>query len=294
TEFCAWESTTTQASQKKMLIETFDYLETDPDIFRYAWFKERGAGGGYPYYQLLDMFTPGKLTELGEIFTYMSYYDDNYYFPVDVQIPAEQYIRMNRGYINMEKTTDTDGHINLCGMNTQSWLDYNVNIPEDGEYNVYFRISNEYAPDDYSILQMSVNGTVVGDITFNNPGKDIWFTQSCKVNFQQGQQKIRLKFTKGGLRINWWEISQNDIDAAPEIEVNNINVYPNPVKDLLHIQTFDNDVNVTLCDIFGKTVFSGKLINGVIDITSLSVGMYILNIENSNKEIKVQKIIKED
>ena len=291
TEFCAYESTTTLASQKKLLIETLDYLETDPDIYRYAWFKERGTG--WPYYSLLRGYD-GELTELGEIFTYMSYYDDDYYFPVDVKIPAEQYFRMNTGKVSMEKTTDVNGHINLCGMGTLSWVDYNVDIPETGEYNVFFRTSNEYAPPDYSILQMSVNETAAGSITFNNAGAGVWETQKCKVNFQQGQQKVRLAFTKGGLRINWWGITKNEeLTAVPNVETDGgLNIYPNPVKDILHLQT--PNAKATLYDICGKCVYSGRPANSTIDMTALSSGMYILSVENNNGELKVQKILKED
>lgn len=54
TEFCAWDPNTTAASQQRFLFETIDYLETDPSVYRYAWFKERGWSGGHPYMQLLD------------------------------------------------------------------------------------------------------------------------------------------------------------------------------------------------------------------------------------------------
>ncbi len=292
TEFCAFETSTSADSQKRFMIEALDYLETDPDIYRYAWFKERGYGGRHPYNQLLDERTPGVLKELGEVFVHMSSYDDNFYFNTDVQIPAEHYIRMNK--INMEKTTDESGHVNLNGMNTQSWIDYNVDIPEDGEYNIFFRISAEY-PDD-SEVYVRVGDNEIASILLEKKGVNVWNTQSVKGTFVAGKQKIRIGFKRGGLRINWWAISKSE-DAPTKIETvaadNDVLVYPNPVKDLLNLQIPGNSNEVSLYDIYGKCVYSSKNVNQ-IDMNTYTRGMYILDIRFENGGRKIEKIIKEN
>lgn len=292
TEFCAWENATTAKSQKQLLVDAFDYLETDPDIIRYAWFKERGAGGGHPYYQLLDQKNEGVLTELGEIFTYMSSYDDNFYFTTGIQIPSEHYIRMNR--VNMEKTTDESGHINLSGMNAPlSWVDYNLDIPESGEYNIFFRLSAEYGDD--SEVYVSVNGVEAASMLFEKKGVGVWNTQSCKGTFSEGKQKIRIGFKKGGLRLNWWAITKNnDAPSAVEIPVTtgDRKVYPNPVTDILHIQPADNISGLILSDINGRTLFERQNAND-IDMTGYRQGIYLLTIKFSDGETIVKKVIKQ-
>jgi hypothetical protein len=104
TEFCAWDANTTAASQERFMFETLDYLENDPDVYRYAWFKERGWNGGHPYMQLLSRNQEGVLLPLGEIFTHMSSYDENFYFNTSQKIPSEHYIQMKG--ILLEKTAD--------------------------------------------------------------------------------------------------------------------------------------------------------------------------------------------
>jgi hypothetical protein len=215
TEFCAWENNTTLAAQKQFMIETLDYLETDPDIFRYAWFKERGWNDGHPYMQLLDPRNEGVLKDLGEVFVHMSSYDDDYYFTVDQVIPSEHYVRMKG--INMEKTSDESGHINLCEFDAGEWVDYNVDIPETGEYNVSFRLAAEY-PDE-SEIKLSINNTEFAALTFEKKGINVWDTQSLKTTLQQGKQTIRMGFKRGGLKLNWWSISRAEQLSVAKIAV---------------------------------------------------------------------------
>ena len=296
TEFCAWEDGTTAASQKALMINTFDYLETDPDIYRYAWFKDKGWNGGHPYMQLLDEKNGnngnGVLTELGEVFVNMSSYDDNFYFTAGQRMQSEHYIRMNR--INMEKTTDVSGKINLSGMNAPlSWVDYNVNIPEAGEYNIFFRLSAEYGDD--SEVYVSVDGTEIATKLFEKKGVGVWNTQSVKGTFAAGKQKIRVGFKKGGLRLNWWAITKSETPPSgiETVVADGVAVGPNPVKDILNVQTPGNINEVSLFDISGKRIYSGKNINQ-IPMGSFAQGLYILDIRTENGGRVVEKILKED
>jgi len=286
TEFCILDNTTTVAAQSQFMVQTLNYLETDPDIFRYSWFK---ADGGSSSWSLFN--SSGALTPIGEIYTHMSSYDSTYYFTTDQQIPATQYLRMNG--VNMEKTTDESGYINLCGMGTSSWMDYNVDIPEDGEYNIFFRNSTEYAIDN-SVIDISVNGTTAGTMNFVQQGQNIWNTQSCKATFTQGKQTIRLHFTRNGLRLNWFSITKSDSPPTTGIEsplANDVKAYPNPVSDMLNLQVPPNTL-VNLYNICGNSVYSGKSPN-TINMSAFPQGVYILDMRFENGGRKVEKIIKE-
>src|SRR5450759_90634 len=53
TEFADWESGITAENQKSYLAGTVNFLERDPDVFRYSWFIGRGGGANvYPYIDL--------------------------------------------------------------------------------------------------------------------------------------------------------------------------------------------------------------------------------------------------
>ena len=284
TEFC-YDKASSAKDQINFMVATFDSLETNPDIVRYAWFMDK-ASSNYN-----GLFAGDSLTDLGEVFTYMSSYDDNFYFTTDMQIPATQYIRMNR--VNMEKTTDESGHINLLGMNDLSWAEYNIDIPEDGEYNLFFRVSSEYAFN--SNMYVLEDGNQAASIPFNrDAGIGVWNTQSGQGMFHQGKHKIRIGFSDVGLKINWFAITKSDSPPTTGIEspvANDVKAYPNPVKDLLNLQVPAN-TQVTLRSICGNSVYSGKSPSS-INMSAFPQGVYILDMRFENGGRKVEKIIKE-
>lgn len=69
-------------------------------------------------------------------------------------------------------------------------------------------------------------------------------------------------------------------------------VYPNPVKDLLHINTQEALEKIEVADLLGRTVFKQNNVSKSVDISSLNKGVYILKL-TSEKGISTKKIIKE-
>jgi hypothetical protein len=289
TEFCAWESNTGEGSQKRFLMETLDYLETDPDVFRYAWFKERGWNNAHPYMQLLDIQS-GVLKDLGEIFTYMSSYDDNFYFTTNRRIPAEHYIRMKG--IQLEKTADESDHLNITEFDPgYDYADYNVNISEAGEYNLFFRIAFQYG--DVSEVKVSVNDQEKGSMVFANQGIDVWNTQQCKATLAAGKQKIRISFKRGGCKINWWAISKNETPptAIDEIAATaDLSVYPNPVIDKLYLKN-GAKADITVFDVSGKKVAENASAS-FVDLSVCKAGVYLVTVQTKTGERLTHKIIK--
>ncbi len=85
---------------------------------------------------------------------------------------------------------------------------------------------------------------------------------------------------------NTWNLSSEDI-VTNELEYY---FYPNPVKDVLKIDTNLTLVSLSLYDTQGKHVLQSNL--NTIDISSLKSGMYLFLINTLKKNI-VKKIIKE-
>jgi len=69
-------------------------------------------------------------------------------------------------------------------------------------------------------------------------------------------------------------------------------VYPNPVKDMLHINTQEALQKIEVADLLGRTVFKQNNVPKSVDISSLNKGVYILKL-TSEKGISTKKIIKE-
>ncbi|MBD3891499.1 T9SS type A sorting domain-containing protein [Olleya marilimosa] len=74
----------------------------------------------------------------------------------------------------------------------------------------------------------------------------------------------------------------------------NFNIYPNPTNSgFVNITTKANAaVNVTVFDVLGKQVLSKTLNNNILDITSLTTGVYILNL-NQNGTSTTKRLIVE-
>ena len=66
----------------------------------------------------------------------------------------------------------------------------------------------------------------------------------------------------------------------------NLNIYPNPVKDVLTIE--GNYTSVDVFDMFGKLVLSSEYTKN-INVSTLANGIYMLNI-TTEKGIQTQKI----
>lgn len=213
TEFCAWDdrSGTPEASMKKIqkeyLIDTFDFLETEPMVARYAWFisktGENSSKPAFPWMQLLDG-NDGTLTELGLIFNHMSSYDPEYYHSVNVPIEAEHYIRMNGIY--MEKTVDEDGFLDIYDYQAEDYLEYQIDIPEDGTYYIFFRYTSGEAP--ALKVASDTSGTFHANLTYSG-GQETWATRKISIPLKKGKQTVRISLLSGTLRMNWLAVSPN-------------------------------------------------------------------------------------
>lgn len=73
----------------------------------------------------------------------------------------------------------------------------------------------------------------------------------------------------------------------------NIQIFPNPFKETLTIQTELTIINYRVFDVFGKTISdcnSNEKLNQ--DLTKLNSGMYFLELKSNNQEIYIEKILK--
>ena len=81
-------------------------------------------------------------------------------------------------------------------------------------------------------------------------------------------------------------------DNVKEIEINSIKVYPNPVTNILTIETGDKSKIkfITISDMNGKIIFSNTIENNTIDLSFLKQEVYTLILDNDIT--KTFKIIK--
>jgi len=78
----------------------------------------------------------------------------------------------------------------------------------------------------------------------------------------------------------------------------NVNIYPNPVSDKLHIDLLNNTANsYILTNVYGRLILKSKktLLNNneiIINLSKLKPGLYLLSLEIKNRNISTYKILK--
>ena len=124
-------------------------------------------------------------------------------------------------------------------------------------------------------------------------------TLQSNVNFSGGDSNYCIGQTAHDflLKTYGWVITDGGIDCTTlgndNFNLDSVSLYPNPVSNVLNIK-IDTNYNINesyiVSDIIGKIILKGKLneTKTVIDVTDLSKGIYIIQLENgkSSKFIK--------
>ena len=295
TEFCAWDDSwgTPDAEMKKIqreyLVDTFDYLETEPMIARYAWFmaktSENNAVPAFPWMQLLNGHN-GVLTENGKIFNNMSSYDDNFYHNTNSRIQANHYIRM-RG-IHLEETNDTDGIINVYDFSAGDFLEYNVEVPADGNYYFFIRHSNAAEAE----IAIQTDGNVTKIITLPAIGNNEWATQKYNISLDEGKHKVRLTCISGiSVSINWLNITTDENSETTGIEsldCSNTAIYPNPATDRIKIT--GDVIKVVIYSLDGRLIISDN--KNEVNVSNLNKGLYLVLVTYKTGKSTPVKLLK--
>lgn len=278
TEYACWDQANISLTMQKNLMKgSIDYLENDTMVFRYAWFTGNRSGA-YPY---LDIYAPqsGKLTELGQFYvTYKAYIPDtSFYTLVPERIEAEHYSTMSG--ISTEAVTDFDGVDNVGWIDAGDWLEYNIDVPSEGTFYVYFRISSNAATS--VILKVDGQNTDTLKVPTSG-GWQNWKTLGIQTDLPAGKHKLMVFAPTGSFNLNWIRISDH-VNTAPTINAgaDQIITLPENTASLLGIGTdIDGD---TLQ--YKWTKISGpasSVINNPIsattDVTDLVKGKYIFKV----------------
>jgi hypothetical protein len=115
--------------------------------------------------------------------------------------------------------------------------------------------------------------------------------------------RVRLRFTgtnmtaDTGARISFNNIAVNGTQLPLAVEENSKDlfaIYPNPVSEVLNIVGLyqSGTVNFKLFSIDGKQIKSGTIDNSQLNVSDLSRGLYLLQLESDGKVV-TEKIIKE-
>ncbi len=100
-------------------------------------------------------------------------------------------------------------------------------------------------------------------------------------------------------KVNYYRLKQLDFDGKSDFSQivsaffakANVSIYPNPARDVLYVNSSDDGQLVyRIFDLTGKRIDYGATNDGIIRISDLSKGLYILNLtsKTSNLSFKIQ------
>ena len=202
TEFCAWDGLTQDAEnarkiQRDEMVRKVEALELSEHVFRYSWFKAKGADS-YPYYALLKYknesqgIAAGTLTDLGTVYLHMSVFDTTRYYAPDVEFAASDYVKSNLISVNVSDDAASSSLLKVEGFSNMRTIDYLIEVPEAGLYRVELRVSTAGLP-----VTALVDGEEAGKAEWSSTGeRGVWDVRYIDVTLPAGKHRLQLKGTK--------------------------------------------------------------------------------------------------
>ncbi|MEH6536450.1 MAG: FG-GAP-like repeat-containing protein [Psychroserpens sp.] len=201
----------------------------------------------------------------------------------------------NNGLLDIVVSNTFDGNVNLwhnSTTTTNNWLKIKLEGTSSNRDGVG------------SFIEISINGNVQYRYTLcgegylaQNSATEVFGLGShievdyVKVTWLSGTEDIFFDVSANQLL----EITEGDSLSIDENQLNTTHLFPNPVKDILFLQSNESLQSVTVFDVLGKKVksFKPKLNSYNFDVSSLTNGVYFVNILSSTNKRQTFKMIKE-
>lgn len=203
TEFAWWDARDV-AAEAEYMIEALDFLERDPRVAGYAWFKER-MGKGPTKLNLLEEGTPGQLTRLGKIYVSFPTHDPAFFHRVPGKIEAEADTTMSG--VKPSLTTDPGGKFEVGDIDAGDWMDYQIEVAAAGSHRLDLRLSGGRAVE----VRVLCDGREIGRVkspAVTGAEASAWRTVGADVTLPAGRHTLRLEAVVGGLTLNWLELAR--------------------------------------------------------------------------------------
>jgi hypothetical protein len=168
------------------------------------------------------------------------------------------------------------------------WMNYTINVEEDGEYDVVLRVGT--GNDDGGKMTISV-GNSVKEVAIDRTGE--WGTfadvKVGKIQLSKGEQVMKLSIDKDWIDIDW--ISFDKLSGVSDYTNNNvISVIPNPASSKIEIIGVGDDVKAEFVSLAGSVV---KVANeSEIALDDIASGVYMLRITTPNETVVKKLVVK--
>ena len=238
TEFCYWpdegnaNSTVAPEAQISSMMESVEWLEKTPWIYRYAWFKAIGNSSADkgPNYGLLISGRgeeEREHSEQGKVYVNMGTFDPEVYHQVNTDVAAADYIAQSSCLLGGTKKENSLSPIEVTRFNAGASLDYQFYVPEDGDYTLILEVCGfgeptRYDPSIgvYAVTADGADGTELAkkELFALPNSNETYQNVTFELKLDAGKQTLRLKDIRSsrpsGIHIASVRLSDGTLDSA--------------------------------------------------------------------------------
>ncbi|MDA3891647.1 MAG: carbohydrate-binding protein [Salinivirgaceae bacterium] len=211
-------------------------------------------------------------------------------------IEAEDYV----DYFGIETENCSEGTLNIGWVDMGDWMAYNIDIPEEGLYNIDLRVASSVNGGKISIENFGGSPIYNTIDVPNTNGWQNWTTITTQVDLNAGNQTIALTAAQGGWNLNWLQLSKNTAKNATlsiENDRAKIKCYPTIASSTITIDNINNydALKLHLFSSIGtliKTAYLENAYTKTLNIEHLETGVYFIKLE-SDLPLQTFKFIKQ-
>jgi len=150
-----------------------------------------------------------------------------------------------------------------------------------------------------------INERILADGPNNNPTASATFTVPTNAFVSMTDYKyvvMRVAMQKDAIPVNCVSFANGEVEdytvriskqpATNVVDENEIVIYPNPVKTVLHVKNISKKGNYKIYNTAGQLISNGLIVNNKIDVSRLINGLYVIEIEDAQGSVQ-KKFIKE-
>lgn len=121
-----------------------------------------------------------------------------------LHIEAEDYTESYG--VNSESTNDKESGENVTNINEGDYLEYKIDIPFSGTYNIDFRVASESVNGSFGL---SIDGLDIEELTFSATGGEqnwITHTSTTSLYLTEGIHALKITANNAGWKLNWLKL----------------------------------------------------------------------------------------
>lgn len=169
--------------------------------------------------------------------------------------------------------------------NSGEWLEYTIDVLEDGDYdlNIYYSSAR---PGGGAKIGASLPDEEINLISsFDLPVTGTWSDKKeitlGNFSLNKGIHVLRIKVVERGYNLDWIELITKGDVANKKLFFNSLNIYPNP--NSTGVFNIKKSYSWEVYSILGENILKGK--GQTIDLSDFSKGIYIIKTEHSVNKV---------